>query len=415
MRFRWFVWELRWAFLLAAIALVILLTGQGINYGGRYSDHKDKIEFFQSFVLDDYEMHIDAYGKEVKPKKYVHLANAMRLFMRDVRHASPHDAISDLRSFTKWSYDNLGFIAWIAWFDGHRVELDILLNHPERIPELVYVEQVKIDAMEFDWMRSVRVARWVWVVVAFATVMIGWAAHGAQAGFFFWRAWWLWVFFVMILPLSPIILMAVGAGWVVRKVRNKTEEVPESYEAVCERLNILATTSRAAWIAYFEPKRMEERLYLQQSLVQELRKAVGCAGEELQKAETKYFESKEALASMAYSEDMRDFVENEFDQLRALPYIAAVEFDHNDLNIYTEQLPHLITGYTGPFRIRIETTHGFGSVGVYAAHETSRRNFSGGGYDGYYCFGTVRSLIDGHLCVYHICDAVGVMIQSFMS
>ncbi len=426
-RFAEFMHDIRWAWLSGIIMLLITL-GIGVfdYFYTSGSAIPARIALFESF-LHGPDLFKGAKEKDMFPQR-------VRVLLGE--RATASQRVAALQAF-------LGSQAE----DNRRLFLELdrdtavtLILHQERVPALIEKEKDRLVKLRVNWLTGLH-SNWifgfhpavlVWEITAVISLFVYWIGRYSLAMTYFpYRKWWFWFFCVLTFPWSGALglafaamLIANGVSKLIAYERRKRMR-GFSYEEFCASLREHMVEVKERWEELFPTTLLRQKIQELREKVPRLRADLEKLGEKMEIAGREYGSAKAALERLTAEsagcagreeESWKKEWREELERIAANPHVRGVRIiiEHSKpaLEIYTTTFATLV-GNLGPMKIVVYLAYDYDDFSAGLAHGVAVLGSLGQGDPDHFCFGNMRTTIQGLISEKKISDALGVMIASF--
>jgi len=422
MLFRSFLRTVIWPAILALLLLVGDAARQSYSYINAHSSAKERVALYERFSLfENLPMCLadGTYQPQTRADRPAFVHNLNELFL-----SSDSGVAERFRALAKFMREP-EYNKFATLMKSDPDVAYVLLTQPERVPELVALEDEKKNLVILKPLRTLSILmlaiQWSPLFLLFP-----WAFEPHVFSLPV-KRWWFYLYLALTYPGSAV-LAAIVIGrevWFIFRHRKsdwkERYDLPRPYSQQCEEIRAERETHRKRWTDFFSKERLDAMKHVEGDALQRLLDSLQSRNRKLAEDQREYFDRKAKLERLRSIPELNERIGREFDLLLQHPLIVAIEvmnstlavnIENHVLAVYTRKLtcPH---GNVGPFRIEIALESM--SRRVYLAHRSGRAHPVGGGANGNFCFGNAYGLISDLLREYRISEAIGLMLQAFQS
>lgn len=420
-RFAEFLHDIHVSFWVALVFFVIyILVALDMSYR-RNLDSEARIRFYGLFVYEKTpEWSESAGGKFVESARQLfsssEIGTSARLQAYDIFQ---HEASTSLRNL----FVALNGEQRVALVESNFAVVEVLKEQ-----EWEYQQQV-LNA--FLWFGGLWPTFVVWQIISIICLFCWWWSESFVMSYFPIRAWWFWVYSIVTLPWSVVVLTAIVRSHLQHKYASaqllRWNKTHQEYEEQIAHISDNVAETKQQWKELFPPHFKVREIQRFNGFVPELRHKTEKLAHELEQAQEEYFTARAQLdllnkesegsngaCFIPQEKKWKEEWDKEFDNIVSNPHIRAVcVVDGRRIELFTDTFQSS-SGGVGPFVINIHLlTHGF-SANAYdrgimhnsTGLRSSRQSF---------CFGNMGEVINNLICEYRINEAVAIMIHSFQT
>ncbi|OGZ45957.1 MAG: hypothetical protein A3J54_03060 [Candidatus Ryanbacteria bacterium RIFCSPHIGHO2_02_FULL_45_13b] len=285
---------------------------------------------------------------------------------------------------------------------GFKVFME-LLSHPENAAVLIAHEEKLLTELQVNWFRGFNAKMFlIATLISVIALYAHWRRESYVMQFFPYHTWWFWVYILLALPWSLLIVWGIGMWYlrtVLLRITHKTNAYKtrqKEYEKLCSDLSLRVEETRQKWGGMFLP------VYAKSNIpeLKRKKKSLHCEllrlGEEVERMEKEYYATRAFLQELTVSsgcippalqEDAYLEWMEQFNSIVKNPYVSAVHIeDKGHMDVFTTVFPRYY-GELGPLRIQLDVQGS--NFDILNAHAGVNRPGSWGG-GGDYCLGEFR-------------------------
>ena len=287
-------------------------------------------------------------------------------------------------------------------------------------------EYQKTISDAFSWFQGWFSTLIVWQIVSIISFLCYWWRDSFIMSYVPYRAWWFWIYSVITLPWSIVLWMMIIFSHVRYKFQSamlsRWNSGHREYKQKISDIAGQIDDTRRQWMELFPSDFKRKEIERLRRLIPDLRQEADALGDQLEKAQERYFLAKARLDLVNGKTDGDDSVvgmmekeawNNEFERILSCPDIRAISVDGcGAIEFFTDTFQTSLGG-VGPFVITINLVRESYDASVY--HHSSMQASTGLRHGRTFCFGNMDQVIRGLVRDHKISEAVNVMIHSFQT